>query len=460
MFQEDSLATITTTAMSTNATFTYQNSAKDAITLERQLSNNIAGCVPNSGDSNQMMLQYDSTCDASAILTTASCSSNSPMHHSDDGEKDSPKQKSLVGLPKPPKKPLTPYMGFSKAVWQQVKLCNPGMTVCQVGTTIGRLWRELSEEDRQKYNNFFHLDKTRYDTEMKAYLAETGLQPSDLVKPRAKRVKKSDGDTLKTKKSSQASNQAVVSTSAVGDFMGAPNTVGKQAQGESESTSHDTVTSGSYSLPHFAQLWNQPDGNGFTAAADKSDPAVSKAMTTSLTNEQQQLLLLQQIQLQQQLAQQQQQQEQQQTRQQGLVVYHIRPDGTPECFFQNTGGVFDFPSATTTNPQTSGDTQQQVAEDQSPVANQWSGPAALPGAPRIVVAQQDSTELTSLRSDLAEKCQEVNRLMEQLGEAYGLIRQLKQQNDFYHQHWSVLMQQQQHVVTQATPQICTEVSQS
>lgn len=44
-------------------------------------------------------------------------------------------------------------------MWQQVKSSNPGMSVCEIGATIGRMWRELSNEEKQKHNDDFTLDK-------------------------------------------------------------------------------------------------------------------------------------------------------------------------------------------------------------------------------------------------------------------------------------------------------------
>ncbi|ELU01485.1 hypothetical protein CAPTEDRAFT_111479 [Capitella teleta] len=60
---------------------------------------------------------------------------------------------------KPPKKPLTPYMRFSKSIWQQVKAANQGMSVCEIGATIGRMWRELGDADKQLYNEEFNQAK-------------------------------------------------------------------------------------------------------------------------------------------------------------------------------------------------------------------------------------------------------------------------------------------------------------
>jgi len=90
-------------------------------------------------------------------------------------------------VPKPPKKPLTPYMRYSKLTWPEVKKANPDMSVCDVGEIIGKRWRSLSEEEKKPLNDIYLADKVRYDTELKSYLKLTGLHASDLVrKPKKK----------------------------------------------------------------------------------------------------------------------------------------------------------------------------------------------------------------------------------------------------------------------------------
>jgi hypothetical protein len=79
-------------------------------------------------------------------------------------------------IPKPPKKPLTPYMRFSTSIWQQVKASNPGFSICEIGATIGRMWRELGEEQKLRHTEDFQKDKIRYDTELQAYLKSQGLR--------------------------------------------------------------------------------------------------------------------------------------------------------------------------------------------------------------------------------------------------------------------------------------------
>jgi hypothetical protein len=87
--------------------------------------------------------------------------------------------------PPQPKRPLTPYMRFNKFMWEKVKSSNPSIGVCEISAAIGRLWRELGPEEKQRHNNEYTLDKARYDEELKAYLKLTGLRSSDLIKKKA-----------------------------------------------------------------------------------------------------------------------------------------------------------------------------------------------------------------------------------------------------------------------------------
>ena len=40
-----------------------------------------------------------------------------------------------------------------------MKGINPGLTVCEVGATIGRMWRELSDAQKQHFNEDFAVEK-------------------------------------------------------------------------------------------------------------------------------------------------------------------------------------------------------------------------------------------------------------------------------------------------------------
>jgi len=44
-------------------------------------------------------------------------------------------------------------------MWEKVKSSNPSLGVCEISAHIGRLWRELGPEDKQRHNHEYTLDK-------------------------------------------------------------------------------------------------------------------------------------------------------------------------------------------------------------------------------------------------------------------------------------------------------------
>ncbi len=46
-------------------------------------------------------------------------------------------------------------------IWQTVKAAHPTMSVCEIGAQIGRMWRELGDQEKQKYNEEFTMAKVR-----------------------------------------------------------------------------------------------------------------------------------------------------------------------------------------------------------------------------------------------------------------------------------------------------------
>lgn len=40
-----------------------------------------------------------------------------------------------------------------------MKAANPTLSVCEVGAAIGKLWREMGETEKQRYNEDFAIDK-------------------------------------------------------------------------------------------------------------------------------------------------------------------------------------------------------------------------------------------------------------------------------------------------------------
>ncbi|KJE91879.1 hypothetical protein CAOG_02944 [Capsaspora owczarzaki ATCC 30864] len=73
--------------------------------------------------------------------------------------------------PNKPKKPTTAFMYFSNAMRERVKTQNPGLKMTDIASVLGKLWGQLPEADKDKYQTMANSDKERYAKAMDGYVA-------------------------------------------------------------------------------------------------------------------------------------------------------------------------------------------------------------------------------------------------------------------------------------------------
>ena len=112
-----------------------------------------------------------------------------PSDDDDDSSEDegaSKKKKGKKGAkkdPNAPKRALSAFMFFSQEMRPKVKEENAEASFGELGKLIGVAWKNVSEEEKKKYEDMNKEDKERYDKEMAAYKAKKKSEPT---KPAAK----------------------------------------------------------------------------------------------------------------------------------------------------------------------------------------------------------------------------------------------------------------------------------
>jgi len=91
-----------------------------------------------------------------------------------------------------PKGPRTGYMYFIMHKRNIEKECNPGMSPIEVSKELGRLWKELSKEEKYPFIKEAIEDKIRYEKEMKTYIiGDDEIQTKSSSRKRVNRGPKS-----------------------------------------------------------------------------------------------------------------------------------------------------------------------------------------------------------------------------------------------------------------------------
>ena len=85
-------------------------------------------------------------------------------------------RKRSIGTSKGIKRPISSYMFFSKDKTPEIKQENPQMTLKELHSELGRLWREVFNTDlvREKWVKLAEVDRTRYYSEKTKALSDNG----------------------------------------------------------------------------------------------------------------------------------------------------------------------------------------------------------------------------------------------------------------------------------------------
>ncbi|KPM10183.1 HMG (high mobility group) box containing protein [Sarcoptes scabiei] len=101
---------------------------------------------------------------------------------------------------------MTPYMRYSKKVWDEVRNRYPELKVWEISKIVGQMWRDLDENEKHKYTEEFEFDKIEYNEQLKNYHNSPSYQ-SWINHLRTKESEEKDAQTKRKKTNHQQNAQ-------------------------------------------------------------------------------------------------------------------------------------------------------------------------------------------------------------------------------------------------------------
>ncbi|XP_042868568.1 transcription factor A, mitochondrial-like isoform X2 [Penaeus japonicus] len=87
-----------------------------------------------------------------------------------------------LGLPDPPKRPMTPYIRFVNANRQEIKKKYPELSAPQLTIKLASLWNELGLPEKSKWSLLYTKDREAYDLKYKEYMKKLTPQQIESMK--------------------------------------------------------------------------------------------------------------------------------------------------------------------------------------------------------------------------------------------------------------------------------------
>jgi hypothetical protein len=92
--------------------------------------------------------------------------------------------------PAAPKRPVTAFLYFSQQVRPTLQEKKPGIRVAEISQELGRMWREMTEEDRKPYFDHEDIVRKKWREERAKYLEAKEKAAADSVREEAKKPQK------------------------------------------------------------------------------------------------------------------------------------------------------------------------------------------------------------------------------------------------------------------------------
>ncbi|KAK8812865.1 hypothetical protein WA538_002599, partial [Blastocystis sp. DL] len=104
-----------------------------------------------------------------------------------------------------PKKPLTAYMLFNQAKRAEIKSAHPDYSITEISKEIGKMWKDVSEKEKEDLEEQYKKAKEQYDEEMKKYYEK---HPEKLNEKKEKAPKKEKARSKKAVKNEEVEEKS------------------------------------------------------------------------------------------------------------------------------------------------------------------------------------------------------------------------------------------------------------
>ena len=77
---------------------------------------------------------------------------------------------------------MTPYMRFSKKIWDSVRSEHRDLHLWEVNKILGLMWRELPDTEKQEFQDEYDVEKAEYDKQVRQLnIQRKGLLESNFL---------------------------------------------------------------------------------------------------------------------------------------------------------------------------------------------------------------------------------------------------------------------------------------